>query len=64
MNKINSIDKSKYIIKPFSTINLIALGMAWYLDNGFWSILLDTLLGSVYISYKITQIIVKYYGAS
>lgn len=33
----------------------LALGVAWHLDTGFWSILFDTLLGWVYVGYKFAQ---------
>jgi len=33
----------------------LALGMAWHLDNGFWSIFFETLLGWIYVAYKITE---------
>ncbi len=33
----------------------IALGVAWHLDHGFWNILLDTILGWIYVAYKLTQ---------
>ncbi len=33
----------------------VALGMAWHLDNGFWAILGEALLGWVYVGYKVAQ---------
>ncbi len=35
--------------------SFIALGMAWHLDSGFLNILIDTILGWIYIGYKISQ---------
>lgn len=35
----------------------VALGMAWHLDNGFWTILGEALLGWVYVGYKVAQYI-------
>jgi hypothetical protein len=35
----------------------IALGIAWHLDSGFWNIFFDTLLGWIYIGFKLAQYI-------
>lgn len=45
------------LMSKYTFVNgmLAALGMSWVLDNGFWNILIDTLLGWIYVSYKITQ---------
>ncbi len=42
----------------------IALGMAWNLDSGFWNILIDTILGWIYVGYKVSQIFIKFYGVT
>lgn len=61
-----STSEQRKKMKGFTWITLdscsIALGMAYCLDNGFWNILLDTLLGGIYIAYKITQIVIKFVG--
>lgn len=45
-------------LKPiFASGKMIALGMAWHLDNGFWTILGESLLGWVYVGYKVAQYI-------
>ena len=46
----------------FSCGSAIALGMAWHLNSGFWNIFIDTMLGFIYVSYKVTQILTKFYG--
>lgn len=33
----------------------LALGMAWHLDNGFWNIFIDALLGWIYVAFKLSQ---------
>jgi len=33
----------------------VAFGFAWHLDYGFWSLLIDTLLGWVYVAYKVAE---------
>lgn len=35
--------------------NSLALGMAWHLDNGFFTILGETFLGWIYVAYKLTE---------
>lgn len=35
----------------------LALGVSWHLDSGFWNILLDTLLGWIYIGFKAAEYI-------
>ena len=37
--------------------NSLALGIAWHLDYGFWSILGDALLGWIYVGYKVAQFV-------
>jgi hypothetical protein len=39
----------------FATGKMLALGMAWHLDSGFWSILIDTLLGWIYVGFKVAE---------
>lgn len=34
----------------------IALGMSWHLDSG-WGVFFDTLLGWIYVGYKLAQYI-------
>ncbi len=35
----------------------LALGISWHLDSGFFNILVDTILGWVYVAYKISQFV-------
>lgn len=50
------VEKRTIDITPFITSGkFIALGVAWHLDNGFWSILGEALLGWVYVGYKVAQ---------
>jgi hypothetical protein len=40
----------------FASGSSLAFGMAWHLDNGP-GVIIDTILGWVYVSYKLTQYI-------
>lgn len=48
------------MIKMIHWGQMIALGVSWHMDHGFWKILGETLLGWVYVSYKITQHVAGY----
>ena len=50
-------DRNLKVTVESISAHLIALGVAWHLDNGFWSILIDSLLGWVYIAYKTAQFV-------
>jgi len=48
---------------PFSWLGMSwALGITWHIDSGFWSILTNTLLGWIYVAYKLTQYVVGMSG--
>lgn len=39
---------------------LVAIGIAWHLDSGFWNIFIDAILGWIYVAFKLAQYVWSY----